>query len=152
MKIREVTPYDRKSVYKKKIAPIIAELKKVCTEEHIPMFVVAAYANDPQKTTYAKEIVHAGTGEVLKDDRIADIILKLNGFKMNHPKKIQMMISELEEYMASISSQGTQDSPETTDSLIEDLDRITGSEKPQVFSMPKNASHRNKENADETDK
>ena len=90
--------YNKKKAYTNKIEPLIRELKGICIEEKMPMFIAVAVANNETGTEYIKEIVHGGAGITLKDDRISDIILYLNQFEVGHPKKIQNMLDELEEY------------------------------------------------------
>lgn len=135
MSKKNISIYDKKDVYKKKIAPIVNQLKQVCQQERMPMFVAVATANNETGTSFAKEIIHGGTGIQLRDDRISDIILQLNNFQMDHPKRIQLILEELEEYIQSIASGGDPEIEEITDDFIEDAERIVGSEKPQAFSI-----------------
>ena len=101
----------------------------------MPMFIAVAVANNETGTEYIKEIVHGGAGITLKDDRISDIILYLNQFEVGHPKKIQNMLDELEEYARSIATENTEGIPKATDDMIADLARIVGANKEQVLSL-----------------
>lgn len=127
--------YNKKKAYTNKIEPLIRELKGICIEEKMPMFIAVAVANNETGTEYIKEIVHGGAGITLKDDRISDIILYLNQFEVGHPKKIQNMLDELEEYARSIATENTEGIPKATDDMIADLARIVGANKEQVLSL-----------------
>jgi len=90
--------YDKKSAYTVKIAPIIKQLKIACNLEKMPMFVTVAVANSPEGTDYKNDAIHASANIELKDDRIADVLLLLNGFETELPEYIKRDMRELQEY------------------------------------------------------
>ena len=127
--------YDKSDIYNKEILPLIEDIKEICTMNKIPMFITVAVANDEKKTTFKNSIIHGVTGIKLSDDRISDIILRFNHFKMNHPKKYEIMMSELEDYLDTITVEGNEEIPDLTDRNIEDYTRITKSDIPQEFQF-----------------
>lgn len=96
--------YSKKDVYTEKIEPLILELKNICNSERMPMFVSVATDNQPEGTTYASEVVLASTGTALTDNRIASILLSLNGFEIDYPDYIKKNIREIEEFVERTKS------------------------------------------------
>ncbi len=84
---KEITPFDKRRVYKTKIAPIVDALRRACTENGVPMFFTAAVENKEDGTTaYETEMISAGTHEMeLGDDRIAKMVNVINGFRVVFP-------------------------------------------------------------------
>lgn len=130
----DVVEYDKIKEYENNIEPVVAKLKEVCTLARIPMFVTCAVKNNSKETKYKNEIVHGIVGIKLRDDRIADILLRISGFKIKHPKYVENALNALEKYLDEIEIKGDENIPNTTDSRIDDLARITQSESRQNIS------------------
>lgn len=91
--------YEKQKVFKEQIAPLIQQMKSICNLERMPMFISVAVENQPDKTIYCNDAVLASTGIRLEDNRIADIMLSLNGLETDYPDYIKKDLRELEEYM-----------------------------------------------------
>lgn len=131
----DVVEYDKTKEYENNVEPVVAKLKEVCTLARIPMFVTCAVKNNMKETKYKNEIVHGIVGIKLRDDRIADILLRISRFKMKHPKYVENALNALEKYLDEIEIKGDENIPNTTDSRIDDFARITQSESPQDISV-----------------
>ncbi len=103
--------YEKKKVFEEKIQPLLFQLKTICNAEKMPMFISVAVENSPSGTLYANDAVLASTGVRLEDNRIADIMLSMNGLVTDYPDYIKKDLRELEEFI--------QRSKERTDSLKE---------------------------------
>lgn len=90
--------YDKHEIFLKEIVPIIKKLKIACNLNKLPMFITVAVANDESGTQYESDAIHASTELNLKDDRIANLMLLLNGFEADMPEYIQKDIFEIHEY------------------------------------------------------
>lgn len=95
--------FDKDSVYDNELMPIIRNLKQTCNLHRIPMFITVAVANDENGTKYRNDAVHAGIKPDLKDDRIAKILLLINGFHEELPEYIKKDIREIQEYADRLS-------------------------------------------------
>nr|WP_303180680.1 hypothetical protein [Lachnoclostridium phocaeense] len=94
--------YNKMDVYDEKIRPLIDELKKTCILEQMPMFVTIAVENDATYTSYKSDMVLAGSGVSLTDNRISDLLLILNHFDAEYPEHIKRAVRELQCYMDSL--------------------------------------------------
>lgn len=77
--------YDKRKFYKTKLEPLIHELKLQCNMEHMPMFVTVAVKNDKAGTEYASDMVLAGSGTELENNRISKLLLELNNIHQKYP-------------------------------------------------------------------
>lgn len=96
--VEEKDIYDKRKIYRSKIAPLIKELKVRCNLECMPMFITVAVANSEEGTKYMNDAIHAGIDVTLKDDRISDVLLLLNGFESDMPEHIKRDLREVEDY------------------------------------------------------
>lgn len=55
--MNKITPYDKKEIYDKEIAPKIKELASLCIVNQIPVFISTCITNDEEKSTYKHELV-----------------------------------------------------------------------------------------------
>lgn len=99
----EIKYYDKEKVYEEKILPLILELKTVCSAEKMPMFVSVAVSNSENETHYENDAVLASTGVRLTDNRIADVMLSMNGLIVDYPDYIKEDLRELEEFVERTS-------------------------------------------------
>lgn len=121
--------FDKKAIYKTQIEPIIHELKRVCNLEKMPMFVTVAVKDNGSETEYKNEMVLASSGRHLADNRIASILLKLNGFELDLPDYILKDIKEINEFLDRTSIKN-EDSVSTVlnDDILPDLMDIANGE------------------------
>lgn len=85
----KITNYDNTQIYEEQIAPMIAEIEKICTENKMPFFATVAVANDENKTVYkslAKTPIPMDV--VLTNEHITKHINVLNGFEIILPEHI----------------------------------------------------------------
>ena len=99
----QIDVYDKNKEYLEEIAPIIKELKIACNLLKLPLFLTVAVANNEEGTEYKNDAIHASADVCLKEDRIADIILLLNGFQPDLPDYIKRDLQELQDYAAKRS-------------------------------------------------
>lgn len=94
----EITKFKKKDYYKNVIEPKILELKKICNDEKIPMFVAVAVSNNEKKTEYEYDFIGTNSNEIfLKDDKITDFFNVVLGFDVVPPKKIVNIDYDIEE-------------------------------------------------------
>lgn len=80
--------FDMREIYQEKIAPQVKKLRSDCYNYGIPMIAVFAVKDDGQETEYEKAMASAGlTDRCLADNRIADIVNVLAGFRTVPPDK-----------------------------------------------------------------
>ena len=66
---------DHTRLYSEQLEPIIKQMKKICYENHVPMFVTIAVKDDGKETTYENTMVSSAIAEQkLSDDRIAKMV------------------------------------------------------------------------------
>lgn len=76
-----ITKFDYTKDYEEEVAPIIAELRRVCSENRMPMFVSVCVKNDNSGTVYKNEMISAvSSGIVLKEDHMVNHVNVMNGF------------------------------------------------------------------------
>ena len=113
--------YDKKNCGQ--IKELIQKLKITCNQERLPMFVTVSVKNTKENTEYLSDMILAGNGCALTEDRISKLLLALNGFDIEPPQYIKNDIRELREYYERISSQSLlQDS--STDVVLA-VDRLS---------------------------
>lgn len=119
--------YNKKSIYNKEIEPLVNQLKIICNLRQMPMFITVAVKNSPKGTEYISDTVLSSSEIKLTDNRIASLLLKINGFEDRCPDYILRDIQELQDYLDRISIEettGNQIEVELCDDCIPDLIRI----------------------------
>ena len=96
--------YDKRKFYKTKLEPLIHELKLQCNMEHMPMFVTVAVKNDKAGTEYASDMVLAGSGTELENNRISKLLLELNNIHQKYPDYIEKDIREISQYLERLNT------------------------------------------------
>ena len=100
--------FDKEKDYKKKIEPIINDLKFKCNIEKMPMFVTVCVKNTEEETKYRHNIIMASTGLQLTDNRINRLLLKVRGLDPETiPDHIKKAADEIEEYIDNLTSEET---------------------------------------------
>ena len=123
--------YDKRKFFKTKLEPLIHELKLQCNMEHMPMFVTVAVKNDKTDTEYASDMVLAGSGTELKNNRISKLLLELNDIHQKYPDYIEKDIREISQYLERLNTNVYPSSGiELTDNKINTFHKITDSYKP----------------------
>lgn len=131
-KPRPVDIYDKEDVYKAAIEPHVRDLMVRCLSEHLPMFISVAVKNTEEGTEYANNVVLGTTSVHLKDNRLAGILLYLNGFKQRDlPEDVEAALRTLQQYLSSIKGDGSLSHMESadvalTDDLLNEFCMITG--------------------------
>ena len=65
------TIFDKKDIYEKELAPLVAEVLKICTREKIPFHIATAVKNDNEDTEYINDGYTTGANNIsLADDKI----------------------------------------------------------------------------------
>lgn len=113
--------YNKQKLFDEKVLPIIQQLKTVCNINRLPMFISVAVENQPNKTVYRNDAVLASTGVHLEDNRIADILLSMNGLKADYPEYIKKDLRELQEYLDKEQS-FVKEKLETKEDILEDVE------------------------------
>lgn len=123
--------YDKRKFYKTKLEPLIYELKLQCNMEHMPMFVTAAVKNDKAGTEYASDMVLAGSGTELENNRISKLLLELNNIHQKYPDYIEKDIREISQYLERLNTNIYPNSGiELADNKINTFHKITDPYKP----------------------
>ena len=87
--MEKLTEFNKEKVYKEKIEKLVDELRQICNQENMPMFLAICTSNNKKCTTYHKEAVTAATHEVkLKEDLIPKFINVTLGFETILPNEI----------------------------------------------------------------
>ena len=94
--------YNKSKEYVQKVAPIVKDLKLMCNNLRLPMFVTVAVANNAESTEYVSDMVLASTKIHLSDNKIAQCLLHLNNMDVEPPMRVKRAISTLVEYYTSI--------------------------------------------------
>lgn len=95
----EIKHYKKRKVYEEQLLPLILKLKTICNAEKMPMFISVAVENNEKETVYENDVVLASTGVRLEDNRIADILLSMNGLVVDYPEYIKNDLRELKEFV-----------------------------------------------------
>lgn len=129
-----VTEYDKTSVYKKQIVPLIEDIVKVCTKEKIPMFISLAPKSTTDETTYYNDGVLTGSlGITLHEDEFEKYLGVLHGGKITFPGgDPELSEGKLFDYIASSISNtpSANDDPEDD----EDFEEVMTQEDGDVIS------------------
>lgn len=96
---RTITIYNKRDIYEKKILPSVNTVMSLCSNLGIPAFMTFAVENSEKGTIYERKIVHAVAREELKDDVLASLLLKINGFKHSYPEYIKNAVRTILEYL-----------------------------------------------------
>lgn len=96
---RHITEYNKQEIYREKILPNVNMVMSLCSSLGIPAFMTFAVENSAEGTVYDRKIVHAVARTELKDDTIASLLLKINGFRTTYPDYIQDAIRTISEYL-----------------------------------------------------
>ena len=92
--------FDKKKIYNQEIAPLIAEIKKICALNKIPCFTCVAVSNKEDKTEYAYDGVLTGFLNMeLSDDRFSKHLCVANGFDVK-PIGAVADFSQITDFMA----------------------------------------------------
>ena len=116
--LEEQDIYNKQDVYKEKIAPIVKELKILCSIEKLPMFVTVAVANNNEETVYESDMVYAATDIRLYDKKIGKLLLLINDFDVEPPLHIQACVRDLRDYLDRL--QVAKKKAETLDTTLKD--------------------------------
>lgn len=131
---KEKSYYDKENEYNEKIAPLIKDLQLFCLEYRLPMFITVAVGNDENGTKYKSNVILSASGIHLTDNRIAKVLMSLNGFEQALPKNIKMALTEIIDYVykvkgKEISSYDSTDVELTDDAISRILFLVEGDDK-----------------------
>lgn len=80
--------FDKSDIYEKVIKEKITELKKLCNQERMPMFIAVCTENSKDGTHYEADIVGSYSSNIiLKEDLIPKFINVFNGFDTVPPEE-----------------------------------------------------------------
>lgn len=91
--------YDKKSIYREQMKPLIDDLLSISRKNNIPIVVSAAVANDEEHTEYETSTVLAVTELSLFENRIANVLFLMNNFYTDAPDDIRNMVRNLTQYL-----------------------------------------------------
>jgi len=117
---KEITTYDKRDTFEKNILPEVQEIMSLCSAMGIPAFMTFAVANSDEGTIYDRRIVHAIAKQNLKDDALAALLLKLNGFDYTYPDDIQDAIRVISSYLDRQQSSHLESKEPKEDIFLED--------------------------------
>ena len=117
---KSITAYDRREQFEKIILPSVQEIMSLCSSMGIPAFMTFAVANSDEGTIYERRIVHAIAKQDLKDDALAALLLKLNGFDYTYPDDIQDAIQLISSYLDRQQSSHLESTEPKEDIFLED--------------------------------
>ena len=96
---KRITEYDKREIFEKKILSLVNSVMSLCSSLGIPAFMTFAVENSESGTIYERKIVHAIAKEDLKDDVLASLLLKINGFQYTYPTYINDAVRTISEYL-----------------------------------------------------
>jgi len=96
---KKITTYDKREIFEKKVLPSVNTAMSLCSSLGIPAFMTFAVENSDKGTVYERKIVHAVAREELKDDVLASLLLKINGFNHSYPEYIKDAVRTISEYL-----------------------------------------------------
>jgi len=96
---KKITTYDKREIFEKKVLPSVNTAMSLCSSLGIPAFMTFAVENSDKGTVYERKIVHAVAREELKDDVLASLLLKINGFQDKYPEYISDAVRTISEYL-----------------------------------------------------
>ena len=80
--------YDKKKKYEENVAPVVAELKRVCTENGIPVFVTVCVENTDGNSIYESDMISPTMLKLdLAEDHFPKHLGVVNGFDVAPFKK-----------------------------------------------------------------
>ena len=95
----QYTEYDKKELFNEKMAPLIAEMKKICKLNKVPFFISVATANKRGETSYYTDGVMPGSNSIkLYDDQYRKYLLVIQGATVSVQKDESESIAD---YIAS---------------------------------------------------
>lgn len=75
-----LTIYDKREFYKKKVEPLVNEITKLCVLEGLPIFIAAPVTNTEKETSYVYDGIFTGSMQInLTDDKLEDFIMVTRG-------------------------------------------------------------------------
>lgn len=78
-----LTIYDKTELYKEEIAPLVAEIRKICAINNLPFFFSCPVSNDDKGTVYKTTGHMTGAANIeLKDDLFRKYMLLIRGAKL----------------------------------------------------------------------
>ena len=90
--------YDKKTLYKKEIAPLIQDLLVACDRYQIPMFATFAIQDNGKDTVYQSEMISSmNAGVTLSNDLLPKHVNILNGFDVVPYLDVKML--DLDEHL-----------------------------------------------------
>lgn len=97
----------------------------------MPMFVTVAVKNDKAGTEYASDMVLAGSGTELENNRISKLLLELNNIHQKYPDYIEKDIREISQYLERLNTNIYPNSGiELADNKINTFHKITDPYRP----------------------
>ena len=87
-----MTEFDKKDIYEKMLKEKIDELKKLCNQERMPMFIAVCTESTKKETHYEADLVGSYSNDIiLKDDLIPKFINVFNGFDtVPHDEEVEL--------------------------------------------------------------
>lgn len=80
--------FNKKKIYNEQVAPIVTELKNVCTKNGIPVFITSCVADGQKGCQYESDMVSPTMLKLdLTDDHYPKHLAVLNGFEVAPFKK-----------------------------------------------------------------
>ena len=100
--------YDKKTLYKKEIAPLIQDLLVACDRYQIPMFATFAIQDNGKDTVYQSEMISSlNAGVALSNDLLPKHVNILNGFDVVPYLDVKTL--DLEEHLEAEDFSGMRD-------------------------------------------
>lgn len=117
------TIFDKKDVYDREIAPLVAQIKKICKLNDIPMIFTFAVANDEKDTTYVTEGSSTGSMNInLTDDCFENYLVALQKGKKIMLVDANTLDPEQLAYISDYATQQQLDSPDLMQAIAFDGD------------------------------
>ncbi len=89
------TEYNKKTVYDEQLAPLVAQMRRICKLNKIPFFISTAIANSQNDTVYCNDGVLPGSNFVkLHDDNMRKYLLVSRGAEVSVQRNIEDEIGE----------------------------------------------------------
>lgn len=79
---------EKNTTYEEKVQPVVEELKKVCSECGMPVFITVCTSNTDSGTVYTSDMISPMMLKMeLKDDHFTKHLAVLNGFEVTAAKQ-----------------------------------------------------------------
>ena len=145
--------YDKTSEYESRVAPLVDELKTVCSGLRLPMFLAVCikHEKDPETgkeyTVYKKECLRAETEVLWQREKIGDMILRTCGFNVSLPAHIVDAMTELQMFLDKIELDSVKSHIQTAEEgelspsdlyLLQELDKTLNLIQQNIESLPPN--------------